>query len=623
MGDIIRNRTNEVIRMVGVIQDITEWKAAEEKLRLSDIVFNNSSEAIVVTSAANKIIAINPAYTKITGFTEEEAIGKSPKIIKSGRHDKAFYQKMWSDIKGKGEWRGEIWNKRKNGEIYPELLTITRLKRKAGQRAQYVAIFRDIYDLKQTEAELKIAKESAESANRAKSEFLSNMSHEIRTPLNGILGFAQILESDDSLTPEQLDGIQTIKKSGEHLLTLINDILDLSKIEAGKMELHEKEFHFQSFLKNVVDIVQVRAKQAKIGFFYRMLSPLPNAVRGDETRLRQVLINLLGNAIKFTKKGAVTFSVGYQGEKIRFEIHDTGTGIDAEQLECIFEPFQQVGKKQYMIEGTGLGLPISKRFVNMMGGQLQVESVRGEGSTFFFEIHLPIAQGHQKPEKSQFQIKGFTGKPRKILIVDDEFINRALLNRLLSAVGFSIIEAENGKQGVDNAIAHQPDIILMDLLMPVMDGFTAIQKIRQMPELKNTKIIVVSANVFEEHRQKSLEAGCDDFVSKPIRIQQILDTIAQHLKLQWIYDINGAETSLESKPAEITNFDETSMPIPSQEIINALYDLSLIGDVEGLIEQAALLKEEGDCVDFANEIEAMADSFQIREIREWVESLKH
>ena len=424
------------------------------------------------------------------------------------------------------------------------------------------------------------ARRAAEAASRAKSEFLATMSHELRTPLNAILGFAQVLKADDTLEAHHKERLNTIQSSGEHLLTLITDILDISRIEAGRMELQEQEFHFPSFLNTIVDMIRIQTEQKGIVFAYEKGPNLPDSIRADEKRLRQILLNLLNNAVKFTETGSVTLrvrkletrqsqvdgessvssiqhpvssiqypvsSIQYPVSSIQFQVEDTGIGIEPDRLDEVFLPFQQIRDKASYAEGTGLGLTISRRLVELMGAELHVHSAVGQGSRFEFELSLSVvhsvAAGLSAPPR---RVVGYTGKRRIVLVADDDAGNRDVLMSLLLPLGFRIAEAENGKDCIEKVLKHAPDIILMDLRMPVMDGFEATERIRN-DELRKkhsqTPIIAVTASVFGETRREALADGCTDFLVKPFQQENLLELLHTYLDLEWLYADEPGKTA--------------------------------------------------------------------------------
>ncbi|MEG4146398.1 ATP-binding protein [Microcoleus sp. Pol12B5] len=481
-------------------------------------------------------------------------------------------------------------------------------------------------------SELKEAKIAADTANHAKSEFLANMSHELRTPLNGILGYSQIMERDKTTTPKQKDAIHIIHQCGSHLLTLINDILDLSKIEARKMELYSSNFNFSSFLIGVVEMCHIRAEQKEITFSYQVLNQLPNAVSADEKRLRQVLLNLLGNAIKFTEKGGVIFKVGVIGTgeesdqsqltKIRFYIQDTGIGMAPEQLEKIFLPFEQVGNSQQKAEGTGLGLAIAQKIVQMMGSEIHVESILGQGSIFYFDLELAQSSEfiEQPSLNTSINLTGFKGDKNKILLVDDRFENRGFIRSFLEPLGFNIMEACNGQEALNKAINFQPDLIITDLVMPVMDGFEMSRRFRKSSEFKDVILIASSASVFEFDRKNSHEAGCNEFLAKPIQVEELLEVLKNYLQIEWIYD---HPADLANTPqadfTDLLNVQGGELVIPPSAELVALFNAARIGDIEVVEQEANRLKQiDGNYLPFANKILQFAKNFEEKELLAFV-----
>lgn len=499
------------------------------------------------------------------------------------------------------------------------------LKKQVAQRTQELQ--KEINERKRIELDLRHAKTTleeayhkAEVANRTKSQFLANMSHELRTPLNGILGYAQIFSRDKSLTHKQQEGIRIIQRSGEYLLSLINDILDLSKIEAQHMELHPTDFNLIAFLQAVNELIDIRAKQKGISFIYEPLSQLPQIVHTDEKRLRQILINLLGNAIKFTEHGGVTFKMKYQTNQLIFYIEDTGIGIAAKDLDIIFEPFQQISNSlNDKTEGTGLGLSITKKLITMMSGELTVTSELGKGSQF--SISLPItAIQHSLTESSTKKkaiITGFTGAKKKILVIDDKWENRSVIVNLLTPLGFEIIEANNGQEGLEKLNQILPDLIMTDLVMPVMDGFEFVRQIKKMPQFDSIPIIALSASFLEYKPKSDVEYAA--FIPKPFQVDDLLTNLQQQLNLTWIYDTNSSEMQSITQTIELSSLNQdTCVLTPEQGKI--LFTLGMEGDIRGLSKATeSLLKENPQLAPLIKLIHQRIEQFDTDGVCELVE----
>lgn len=480
-----------------------------------------------------------------------------------------------------------------------------------------------------------IARQKAETANKAKSEFLSNISHELRTPLNGILGYTHVLKENSKLTPQQANGLNIIEQSGEHLLTLINDILDLAKIEAKKMELFSSDVYLPKFLNNLVATFHIRAEKKGLSFTYELPSSLAYTVRADEKRLGQIIINLLSNAIRFTETGGVTFRIieldnlsqpeSYltrQLVKLRFEVEDTGIGLTAEAIKNIFNPFEQVREKGRPSVGTGLGLAISQNLAQMMNTQIYVKSKPGQGSKFWLDVTLPLATQHLASSPQVIRkIKGYKGAHRKILVVDDELYNRTLIVDLLTPVGFEVIEARDGQEAIKQTEAMQPDFILMDLRMPELSGAEVTQLIRgthgktndystnlqpTYESLKNDVVIIAaSASAFDKDRQESELAGCNGFLAKPIKPQELFALLKTHLNLEWIYEeITGIAEDTTANSVEL-------FKIPPLNEMEILLDLANSGKMRRIREHADYLKEiSPEYEPFANKLQELAQNFE-------------
>lgn len=466
--------------------------------------------------------------------------------------------------------------------------------------------------------ELQAAKERADLANQAKSTFLSSMTHELRTPLNAILGYAQILKRDKGLSERQKTGLNTIHQSGDHLLMLISDLLDLAKIEAGKFELVPEPINLQLFLTGIVNIVRVKSEQKDLLFNVEVVPDLPPTVMMDEKRLRQVLLNLLGNAVKFTDVGHISLKVSRVDATadetgLRFDVQDTGVGMEQSQLAAIFQPFEQVGDVQRKFGGTGLGLSISRQLVRLMGGDIAVASKPGAGSCFSFEIHVPLSAVEASTSTAERILVGYQGARKKVLIVDDVAANRDMLKDLMNSMGFDICLAENGLEGVEQAVAQRPDIILMDIMMPVMDGSEAIRRIRSTPGLEQVAIIAISASITEEDLLGTLSTGANVFMSKPVQQNLLLLKIGALLSLTPIYEISSDEVA-------VNDYDGALIAPPEDE----MQALSLLAQT-GNMRDIRLRADHIEALDtryaaFAERLRQLARAYQSKAIAALVDT---
>jgi signal transduction histidine kinase/CheY-like chemotaxis protein len=488
--------------------------------------------------------------------------------------------------------------------------------------------------------ELEQAKNIAELANRAKSEFLANMSHELRTPLNAILGFSQLMNRETSLTQQQKENLSIINRSGEHLLSLINDVLDLAKIESGKMTLYPTDFDLYGLLELIAEMLALRAESKGLKLIVEPSEDLPRYINTDDKKLRQVLINLLGNAIKFTNEGSVTLRVSsvishlslevsdeeqrlvlsaseVKNDKeqttILFEIEDTGAGIAPEEIDSLFEAFTQTETGKQSQQGTGLGLPISKKFIELMGGEITVSSEVGQGTIFRFNIQALISEASKiKRQKPTQRVIGLESNQQeyRILIVDDRPENRQLLLKLLEPIGFEVKEAANGQEAVEIWQSWQPHLIWMDMRMSVMNGYEATQEIKAHLQGQATAIIALTASTLEEEKAVVLSAGCDDFVRKPFREEIIFDKMAQFLGVRYVYEQINSENSSESE--EIAKLTAEALAVMSDEWLQALSEAAELINNQLITQLLTEIPQENQ--NLAQAIQKQVDDFDFERI---------
>jgi signal transduction histidine kinase/FixJ family two-component response regulator len=466
------------------------------------------------------------------------------------------------------------------------------------------------------------AQQAAEAANQAKSNFLAHMSHELRTPLNGILGYAQLLKRDTSLGSQHRESAAVIERSGEHLLMLINDLLDLAKIEAGRLDLHASLFDLPMLLKHVADLALVRAGQAGLAFRFEAATNLPIQVRGDERALRQILLNLLGNAVKFTQRGSIGFRVSTTSDcderkcRVRFEVVDSGAGIAPEHLQQVFEPFAR-GSVDHRVEGTGLGLPITKRLVDAMGGKLEVTSAVGAGSTFSVELDFERADEAAANLEAYRRIVDYEGPRRRVLVVDNDGANRRLLARLLGDVRLEVTQAHDGNEALRLARAEPPDLIVTDLAMPLMDGVELARAVRASDGLRKTPMLAVSASVSAFTREEAIGAGCDDFLAKPIRTDELLEHVGRLLDLAWKHEEAESPAAATERPLLAVEGLQVDGPLTTE-----LYDLAMKGDVQELVSRAdAAVKHDPSGAPVYEEVRRLARRFDMKGVRRVLQNL--
>jgi len=604
-----------------------ERRRQEEERRENAMAFAAMAEGAVITDPQGTILWVNDAFCQIYGYQPEEVIGQNPRLLKSGLHDQAFYEGLWQHLAQEGHWRGEIWNRRKNGEIFPEELSIQALRGPEGEPRRYISVFSDITERKRNEQELQAhrehledlvaqrtrelteARNQAEAANQSKSAFLANMSHELRTPLNAVIGFSQLMARDEGLNDRQQRNVGIINSSGKHLLTLINDVLELSKIESGKMEMRPEETDLPDLLEQVVAMMRVRAEEA--GLDLRLaLDEVPGAAVIDPVMLRQVLLNLLSNAIKFTPAGEVCLLVSGRPDGpsrclLDFQVRDTGIGIaDADQA-LIFRPFEQAGGNHQ--GGTGLGLTISRQYVAMMGGELRVDSIPGQGSVFHFTLPVAAVDAPPRPApRSESWNLAPADHGHRILVVDNAPEARLLLRSLLEPVGFAIREAANAGEALAEAEQWQPELVFLDWFLGPDKGLDVMARLKNSPRLPHPKVVILTANALSESRDEAQAAGADDFLSKPYQASDLYRIAAQQLDLD--FTPTAPPPSRENRP-EVAPVDLSTLP-PAlrQQLTTAALTLNapLIGQA-----LAALAREAPE---LAEQLSQAAASKQYRQL---------
>lgn len=580
---LLYDRFNEMLEQIRYRDQITReaetiGRLTNEKLTL---LLENAPFGFLHFNQLGVVTTCNRGHELIFGLKKEDLIGKD---LHETIIDPEMKQSLEDALQGaRSVYTGQYTSTMSGRSIFIRAI-YTPLFDEDQQISGGIGIFEDISEQKRIE-KLQVEKEAALFANRAKSIFLANMSHEIRTPMNAILGFSQIMEKDSHLTEDQRENVSIINSSGEHLLALINNILEMSKIEAGRIQLNTTTFNLHALYDEVTTLYRIKAEEKKLYLLFELTADVPAYIMADEGKIRQIMSNLLNNAIKFTNEGGINirlWSTKSEEGKILLhtDVEDTGTGIAEEELGKVFEHFEQTRSGKQLHTGTGLGLAICKEYVHMMNGEISVKSQLGKGSLFGFYFEAtPSDQPEiiQKPPKQNIRGIAPGQKIPSILVVDDKEPNRKLLVKMLTGIGFRVISANDGLEAVEAYREKRPDLIMMDMFMPVMDGFEAIKRIRMLPGGNATPIFAVTASVFEEDKSQILKSGANEFISKPFRESEILEKTAAHLNLRYAFGEDVPVKKPRTKTSSLTPEQISTLP---EELTESVKEALIKGDLE-------------------------------------------
>jgi PAS domain S-box-containing protein len=630
--------------------DTTERKAGERALRESEEryrqVVETATDIIVSSDQQGRVVSWNSAAENAFGYSADEVIGEPASVIIPKRFREAHANGMQAVVSndGNGESIGKtikMTGLRRDGTEFPLELSLATWATDGGRF--FTAIIRDITEREQAEAkineyqdhledlvearseELRTALRASEAANQAKSIFLANMSHEIRTPMNEILGHYQLMQRDSGLTTDQKKHLITIGKSGEHLLALINDIMELSRIETGHISLELEPVDLQNIVYDSANMFRTRTDAKGLQLEVNHAEDIVRNIQADERKIRQILINLLDNAVKFTDSGGIVVRVStdvtplYDLVHVTIKIEDTGRGISEDDIDGIFEVFEQTPSSKHRDGGTGLGLAISRNYARAMGGNITVESKVGTGSTMIlqFEVELATASDtKQIPSPQKVVGLSLGAHPPSVLVVDDQASSRALLTELLSQIGFVTHEASSGTIAIQEAERLRPDVILMDMLMPVINGCETTSRIKKLPGLQKTPIIMISANVLVGARDEALASGVDTFINKPFKENDVLEGIASCLGITYVYENIPSDIFL-PEVSVLKQVDANAVRNIPNELITKMLDMVFSGNMrqlEVLIDQVAAL--DADTAECLREMAHQYDYDALRELLE-------
>ena len=602
-----------------IIRQRSELETSKQRLHT---IIDSAADAIVSFDNNGHIFIFNPAAEKLFGWHQKEVLGspfsklfdQNEDYCKKCGEDTAMFVQV---VTAKDNKLHRYSGKTKEGKKITFESSFSQSSTPNG--IIHTAIIRDIYKQLLFEESLKNAKLSAERANGLKSEFLANMSHELRTPLNAVLGFTQLLNTDKNLTDSQVEKLNIISRSGEHLLGLINDILDISKIEAGKIELHESTFNLREFTEDLKQMLDLKCKTKGLTLYVEYVDPLPKFVKSDLGKLRQIMINILGNAIKFTSEGGIAVVVGIENDKLKFSVNDTGKGIPDDEIDSILQPFTQSSITDNE-GGTGLGLAITNSFIQMMGGQLEIESKEDVGSTFSFSVDYEQANESEEVQEEFGTVLGIEDdRHPTVIIVDDKINNRLILKEMLERVGFVTIEAENGLEALERTKEFKPEIVFMDIKMPVMDGYEAVKLIKADESIKNIPVFALTASAFKHDEKSILKSGFNGFIAKPFKLTSLFKLIHEKSDINFIYE------TVHSVKKEISiddlNISQVSEALTSEQI-DQIDDLALINDFVGIKNILEPLKEDSRLIDFVDTVIFLTDNFDDDNLLKLIQNIK-
>ncbi|QFY89497.1 PAS domain S-box protein [Magnetovirga frankeli] len=558
---LVRDAQGRPRAIEAIVTDITERKMLVDSLFRYKQIIESTQEAIFLTTPEGRIIDVNEAFCRITGYSAAELAGRV-NFLESGEHPPGLLQDMRQQLQETGSWSGELWDRRRNGEAYPKWLSLSAIRNGAGETVSYAGIFTDISERKRAEqelisyrhhleerveertAEMRMARDEAERANRAKSDFLSSMSHELRTPLNAILGFAQLLqlEFEEGGDPQLKQSVSEIIRAGEHLLGLISDLLELTKIETGKVSVQIEDLALHSLLQECIDLLGGQLEANQLTLDRGDVCDQPRYVRADRARLKQVVLNLLSNAIKYNHQGGWVqlYCSPMRGGRLRLVVADSGRGIALESQGKLFIPFERLGAERSTVLGAGIGLVVSKKLIELMQGEIGFQSTPGQGSTFWIELPLgqepPTPQLPEPPPQSDCCTSGSACCCR-VLYVQDDPADIRLARRILEQLGsVELVTAHTGPLGLQLAKQYPCQLILIDINLRGLDGLDLVGQLRQLPGCAQVPMVAISADGLQGDIDRTLAAGFDHFVTKPIDLPWFKQLIAELLPKASVLD---------------------------------------------------------------------------------------